>query len=79
MTNDELGVVMDVVLRDIEMNVGFTLEDMQEMDLNGHTAEFWLHRWEEMGLARFWCALDTLNRNRFVAYLMKKGMFSELQ
>lgn len=79
MTNDELCVVMDVVLRDIEMNVGFTLEDMQEMDLDGHTAEFWLHRWEEMSLARFWCTLDTLNRNRLVAYLMKKGMFSELQ
>lgn len=79
MTNDELCVVMDVVLRDVEMNVGFTLEDMQEMDLNGHTAKSWLHRWEEMGLARFWCTLDTLNRNRLVAYLMKKGMFSELQ
>ena len=79
MTNDELCVVMDVVLRDIEMNVGFTLEDMQEMDLNGHTAEFWLRRWEEMGLARFWCILDTRNRNRFVAYLMNYGMFRELQ
>ena len=79
MTNDELCVVMDIVLCDIEMNVGFTLEDMQEMDLNGHTAEFWLRRWEEMGLARFWCILDTRNRNRFVAYLIKKGMFSELQ
>lgn len=79
MTNDELCVVMDVVLRDIEMNVGFTLEDMQEMDLNGHTAEFWLRRWEAMGLARFWCILDTRNRNRLVAYLIKKGKFSELQ
>lgn len=79
MTNDELCVVMDVVLRDIEMNVGFTLEDMQEMDLHGHTAEFWLRRWEEMGLARFWCTLDTRNRNRLVAYLIKEGMFRELQ
>lgn len=79
MTNDELCVVMDVVLRDIEMNVGFTLEDMQEADLCGHTAEFWLRRWEEMGLARFWCILDTRNRNRLVAYLIKKGMFRELQ
>lgn len=79
MTNDELCVVMDVVLRDIEMNVGFTLEDMQEMDLHGHTAESWLRRWEEMGLARFWCTLDTRNRNRLVAYLIKKGMFRELQ
>ena len=79
MTNEELCVVMDVVLRDIEMNVCFTLEDMQEMDLDGHTAEFWIHRWEEMDLARFWCILDTPNRNRLVAYLMKKGKFRELQ
>ena len=79
MTNDELCVVMDVVLCDIEMNVGFTLEDMQEMDLHGHTAKFWLYRWEEMGIARFWCTLDTRNRNRLVAYLIKKGMFRELQ
>ena len=79
MTNDELCRVMDIVLREIEMNVSFTLEQMEEMDLNGHTAEFWLARWEELGLARFWCVLDDVNRNRFVAYLMKKGKFRELQ
>ena len=46
MTNDELCRVMDIVLREIEMNVSFTLEQMEEMDLNGHTAEFWLARWD---------------------------------
>ena len=79
MTNDEICIVMDVVLCDIEMNVGFTLEDMQEMNLHGHTAKFWLYRWKEMGLARFWCTLDTHNRNRLVAYLIRRGKFSELQ
>ena len=79
MTNYELCRVMDIVLREIEMNVSFTLEQMEEMDLNGHSAEFWLDRWEELELARFWCILDDVNRNKFVAYLTKKGKFHELQ
>lgn len=79
MTNYELCRVMDIVLREIECNVSFTLEQMEEMDLNGHPADVWLDRWEELELARFWCTLDDVNRNKFVAYLTKKGKFHELQ
>lgn len=79
MTNDELCRVMDIVLREIECNVSFSIDEMRKMDLNGHCAEFWLARWNEMGLARFWCVLDDVNRNKFVYYLMQKKKFHELQ
>lgn len=77
-TNEMICKMMDIILRGLAENLWLTFEDFKEMDLNGHPVYTWYDRWCNTNLSKFWCILDDLNREKFVAYLVKKGKFSSL-
>ena len=77
-TNEMICKMMDIILRGLAENLWLTYEDFKEMDLNGHPVYTWYDRWCNTNLSKFWCILDDSNREKFVAYLVKKGKFSSL-